>query len=67
MAEGPQEGMPEDVPRAPEQARKPYHPPRVTHFGDLKNVTLGGGGCGCGCSSCSSCTACTGCSGPTGS
>ena len=30
----------------PEQPRKPYRPPKVTRFGDLKNVTLGGG-CGC--------------------
>jgi len=34
----------------PRQGRKPYAPPKLARFGDMKNVTLdsGGGGCGCG-------------------
>ncbi len=31
------------------QDRQPYAPPALVRFGDMKNVTLqGGGGCGCG-------------------
>lgn len=33
--------------KPPQEPRKPYKPPKVTPFGGLKNVTLGGG-CGCG-------------------
>ncbi len=28
--------------------RKPYAPPALVRFGDMKNVTLASGGCGCG-------------------
>ena len=30
-----------------QHAKKPYKPPRVVRFGDLQNLTHGGG-CGCG-------------------
>ena len=34
------------------QDRKPYAPPTLVRLGDMKNVTLSGGGCGCsGCGS----------------
>jgi hypothetical protein len=32
----------------PRTQRRPYAPPKLVRFGDMKNVTLGGG-CGCGC------------------
>ena len=40
----------ETDPKAEEQPKKPFKTPTVTDLGDLKDITLGGGGCGCGSS-----------------
>jgi hypothetical protein len=43
------EGAPDT--KAPEEPRKPYKPPELIPFGDMKDLTLfdeSGGGCGCG-------------------
>ena len=34
-----------------QQCKKPYSAPVLSRLGDMKNVTLGGGGCSCGCGS----------------